>query len=122
MKKNIQKLLRESRSMCKNLAIANRKLSLELDKLKKLNNRNFTLKEIIKTKYKKAKGKLSTIKDELRHFIMINDKINSNSNLRTLSSLVARLSSKIMHTDVSILRFLDTKNNRLQYTSLRRGK
>ena len=99
--------------MCGNLMLANKHLNSEVGLLRALNRKTASLKETISKKYKNTINKVTVVKEELNDLIKISDKISSTGNLKSIASLVARLSCKLMHSDASVLRILDENTNTL---------
>lgn len=101
-----RKITQRIKHMYQRLSSVNKRLSQNLERVRKIIKIMLKSHRTLKNKYHREKNHLLTMKKELQDIFKINRNLSSNIDSQRISSLIARFTCELMHTDACILRLL----------------
>lgn len=110
-------IIHKLKHLARHLSFTNIKLARTVTKLKQVTQNTSRLKNVFKKKYRQKVKELFTIEAELKDIFRLNRTISSNVDLKKISSLICKLTCKLIHTDACVLLLLDEHNNLLSINS-----
>jgi putative methionine-R-sulfoxide reductase with GAF domain len=104
--------------MYRHLALVNRKLYRNMQRLKDITKHMSRFKSALSRKYHQKVKEAAVMKEELQDIFKVNHTLSSTVDLKRVSSLITRLTCELMRADACILRLLEEHSNILLVNSV----
>jgi HD-GYP domain-containing protein (c-di-GMP phosphodiesterase class II) len=107
------KITHSLKRMHNHLFSVNRRLRRNVERVRELTINLSGMRRILEKKYRKKKNELTLIKEELQDIFKVNRVLSSTVDFKKVTSLITRLTCRLMHTQACILRLIDVQKKSL---------